>query len=90
MPLDQGAVVHQLEAVRGRPGGLLPGAGRGLGLPVRLLRDRHGWWEIRGGALCLLWPPREDWECAQVALGPGPAVRFDFPDGTVTEGVFRE
>lgn len=56
----------------------------------RLFRDRHGWWEARGDALCFLWPPREDWECVSVTLGPGAAVRFEFPDGTVYAGAFRE
>lgn len=56
----------------------------------RLFRDRYGWWEIREGALCFLWPPREDWECVVTTLGPGPAVRFAFPDGTIYDGAFRE
>lgn len=53
-----------------------------------LLKHRWGWWELRDGRHCTLWPPREDWECFTAErAADGNRIRFTGPDGIVTEGV---
>ena len=55
----------------------------------RLLRDRWGWWEIRGDSYCSLWPPGEDWTCFAVERRGG-RLRFIDPDGVITEATLSE
>ncbi|WP_316649368.1 hypothetical protein [Ovoidimarina sediminis] len=57
----------------------------------RVFRDRWGWWELREGRYCSLWPPAEIWDCYDTEITPdGTRLRFTSAEGIVTEGRFAE
>ena len=61
-----------------------------------LTEYRIGWpnggrWRVGEDRYCALWPPREGWECYDVALGPdGRQVRFTDALGQVVEAMILE
>ena len=55
----------------------------------RLLGSRWGWWEIREGRYCALWPPREDWDCFDTHTR-GEVIRFTGPEGEIYLGTYAE
>lgn len=57
----------------------------------RVFRDRWGWWEMREGRYCSLWPPAEIWECYETELSAdGAQIKFTSSEGIVTVGTFVE
>ncbi len=52
-------------------------------------RASTGRWAARGDQYCSTWPPSDTWTCYDVEA-EGDAIRFISPDGSMSEGRFRE